>query len=78
MSSPTVELESLMISLLINAHEHRDVATANIVGAYLLADIDDFVLVKLNGETVDIMCQVNRTFEEYVTIEKGKKPYIYS
>ena len=58
-SSPTVQLESLMISLLIDAHEHLDVATADIVGAYLLADIKDFVLVTISGKTVDVMCRVN-------------------
>ena len=72
-SSPTVQLESLMISLLIDAHEHRDVATADIVGAYLLADIQDFVLVKITGETVDIMCRVNESFKQYVVMEKGKR-----
>ena len=45
-SSPTVKLESLMITLLIDATEKRDVAMADIVGAYLLANMDDYVLVK--------------------------------
>ena len=48
-SSPTVQLESLMITLLIDAHEQRDVATANVAGAYLLANMNDFVVVKING-----------------------------
>ena len=72
-SSPTVQLESLMISLLIDTHEQREVATADVIGAYLLANMDDFVLVKINGTAVDIMCKVNATFKEYVCIEKGKK-----
>ena len=71
-SSPTVQLESLMITLLIDATEKRDVATADIVGAYLLADIDDYVLVKLTGETVGIMCQVNPSLQKFITKEKGR------
>ena len=72
-SSPTVHLESLMITLLIDAHEGRDIATADIVGAYLLAKLDDFVIVKITGPTVDIMCQVNEKFKCFITMEKGKK-----
>ena len=33
-SSPTVQLESLMITLLIDAYEKRDVAMADVVGVY--------------------------------------------
>ena len=36
-ASPTTALESLLITLLINAWEERDVATADVVGAYLNA-----------------------------------------
>ena len=45
-----------MISLMIDAKERRDVATADVEGAYLHADIEDFVLLKLVGEAVDIIC----------------------
>jgi hypothetical protein len=45
-----------MISLMIDAKEHCDVATADVKGAYLHADMEDFVLLKLVGEAVDIMC----------------------
>jgi hypothetical protein len=58
-ASPTVTTDALMISLMINAKERRDVATADVVGAYLLADMDKNVLLKLTGESVDIMCTVN-------------------
>ena len=72
-SSPTVQLESLMISLLIDAHKRRDVAMADVTGAYLLANMNDFVLVKISGSSVDIMCKVNTMFKQYVCIEKGRK-----
>ena len=53
-ASPTVSLEGLMLSLMIDAKEGRNVATADVVGAYLHANMDDFVVVKLTGKTVDI------------------------
>ena len=59
-SSPTIALESLMALLMINAHEERDVAIFDVPGAYLHADIGGkFVLLKIEGEFVDIMCDVN-------------------
>ena len=72
-SSPTVQLESLMITLLIDAQKHRDVATADMVGAYLLAELKDFVIVKVTGTTAEIMCNVNKEFQGYIRVEKGKK-----
>jgi hypothetical protein len=62
-----------MLSLIVDVFEGRDVATADVVGAYLLADMDDFVLLKLTGDAVDIMCKANDKYEKFVTIENGKK-----
>ena len=60
-TSPTIKLESLIMSLLVDAKEKRDVATADIVGAYLLADMKDKVVVKLTGRGVDILCEAKST-----------------
>ena len=40
-TSPTVSVDALMLSLMIDAKEDRDVATADVAGAYLKADMDD-------------------------------------
>ena len=72
-ASPTVSTDALMLSLMVDAKERRDVATADVVGAYLLADMDEFVLLKLSGASVDIMCTVNAKYRVFVTIENGKK-----
>ena len=66
-ASPTIQTTSLMLSLLIDAEEKRDVATADVVGAYLMADMEDKVIVKMTGDAVDIMCKVNKiTFLLYL------------
>jgi hypothetical protein len=57
-SSPMVSTDALMILILIDAWERRDVATADVEGVYLHADLDDFTLLKLEGESVIIMCDV--------------------
>ena len=58
---------------MIDALEKRDVATADVEGAYLHADMPDFVLLKMTGEAVDIMCKVNPSYSKFVAIENGKK-----
>ena len=72
-SSPTVQQESIIISMMIDAKEKRDVAIADVVGAYLLANMDDYVLIRLVGEPVDTMCGISKGYQKYVTMEKGKK-----
>ena len=47
-------MTSLMLSLLIDAEEGRDVATADVVGVNLMTDMKDKVIVKLTGDAVDI------------------------
>ena len=55
---PAIQLESIILSLIINAKETRDVDIADGVSTYLLEDMEDYMLVKLTGKTVDIMCEV--------------------
>ena len=60
--------------MMIDAHEWRDVAITDVASAFLKAKMDDFVLVKLVGKEVDIMCDVNPNYKQYVaTHEKGQK-----
>jgi len=70
-TSPTVSLESLMLSMMIDAYENRDVATADVAGSFLRGDIEDFVMVKLMKEEVDIMCKVEPKYRDYVI--RGKE-----
>ena len=73
-TSPTISVDALMLTMLVDAKEKRDVATADVEGAYLHADMDEFVLLQLTGATVDIIIEVHSMYAEYVTInEKGIK-----
>ena len=72
-SSPTVSTDALMLFIIIDAYEKRDVVTANVVGAYLNADMPDFTVMKPTGDAFHIMCRVNPKYEEIVTMKKGKK-----
>ena len=78
MASPTAALESLLVTLLVDAYEDRDVGTYDVPGAYLQAslapkDNGERVLMKLVGEFVDIMCKVNPEHEKNVVYENGQK-----
>ena len=72
-TSPTIQLESLIMSLLIDAKEGRDVAISDVVGAYLLAEMKDHVIVKLTGTAVGVLCTANKKYKQFVSTEKGKE-----
>ena len=72
-TSPTISNDSLMAILTVSAVEKRKIAMWDVEGAYLLADQDDYELVKFTGESVDVMCSVDEKYKAFVTIENGKK-----
>ena len=62
-----------MALLTVSTAERRKIISWDVEGAYLLADQDDFVVVKFTGESVDVLCDVDSAYKEYVSHEKGKK-----
>ena len=74
--SPTIQLESLILSLAIDAHERRDEATADVVGAFLLEDIKEHVIIKITETSVELMCEANKKYRTHVKYERGK-PVLY-
>ena len=56
--------------------ENRYVATADVAGAYQQTVMTDFVIVKLSGPSVKIMCDVLSSFKKCVTKE-GKRETLY-
>ena len=72
-ASPTIATDALILSILIEAYEGRDVATADIAGAYLKALMKDFVLMRFSGETVRILCEMNPAHKAFVVFENGEQ-----
>ena len=60
------------MSLIIDAREDRNIATADVVRVYLLTTMEDYVLLRLTGDTVNMMCQINPKYLSYVTQEGDK------
>ena len=73
-SSPAVGVESLFISLMNDVKEGRYVVTGDIAGAFLKATMDEFVLVKIDGEMVDYLVRANPSkYSKFVSMQNGKK-----
>jgi hypothetical protein len=56
-ASPTLSTDALLLLIMVDAYERRDVGTADIAGAYLNAYMKDFVVMKFTGDTW--ICCVN-------------------
>ena len=61
---PTIHLESLILYMVIDRYENRNVATCDVAGAFLIPDIDSFIIIKLDGDMVDIMCDENNRYKK--------------
>jgi hypothetical protein len=55
---------------MIDAFERRDVATADVAGAYLHALMKRFIAMRFVGWAVDLLCDVNPEFLQYVVTER--------
>ncbi len=68
-------VESLFLSSVIDAQERRDVATCDIPGAFMQADMDETVYIPLAKLLTKVTANKQK-YTEYVSEEKGK-PVIY-
>ena len=65
--------DTLLLFIIIDAYKKRDVATTDVVGAYLKAYMDDFVIMKFAGKLVGILCKLNPTHNKFAVLEQGIK-----
>ena len=54
------------MTVAISAKENRDIAVADVAGAFLHGIMEGFVVIKLTGEKVDIMCNVDGNYKQFV------------
>jgi hypothetical protein len=72
-SAPTVAIEAVMLSAVIDAVEERDVATADTPGAFMQADIDKVAHVKFEGEIAEMLVKLDPALcRKFVKDENGK------
>ena len=58
-SSPTVAIESVMLSCTIDAKEGRDVGIVDIPNAFMQVDMDDTVQMKLEGKMAELLVKID-------------------
>ena len=73
-STPTISTEALFLTCIIDALEKRDVATTEIPGAFMQADMDEIVNMKIEGKMAQLMKTIDpKKYEKYTVMEKGKQ-----
>ena len=77
-ASPTVSLESLFLTATIDAHEGRDIMTADVPNAFVQTEMDikegeEKVIMKITGVLVDMLIQINTEYGKHVVYENGRK-----
>ena len=74
-ASPTVALESIMLTAIIDAHEGRDVMTADVPNAFIQAYIPDLdngkerIIMKITGVLVHLLIELAlETYSNFVVV----------
>ena len=76
-STPTIYVESLFLLSMLNTKESRYTVTSDVPGAFMQADIDELIHLRLDGELVELLIKVDPSYHKFVTYE-GKTPVIYT
>eukprot|EP00980_Cylindrotheca_fusiformis_P001123 scaffold313_cov73-Cylindrotheca_fusiformis.AAC.1 len=80
-ASPTASLEGVFLTATIDAHEGRDVMTADVPNAFIQTQMperkegEDRVIMKITGVlVVDLLVELDpQTYKNFVVFENGKK-----
>jgi hypothetical protein len=78
-SSPTVSTDSTTMTAVIDAEEEREVATCDIPNAFIQIDVEEKdkdgnrTIMKIRGVLVDILCQLDNSYKEYVVTKNGQQ-----
>ena len=66
-------MESVMISCTIDAKEGRNVASMDIPGAFMQANMDEAVHVQLKGTMAELLIKMDpKLYRQYVCNDRGK------
>ena len=66
-TAPTVSTDALFITLVISAHEQHNVASADIPGAFLHADNDERVTMRLDGILAEMMVKLHPLYTAHLS-----------
>ena len=72
-SSPTVATESVLLTAVIAAKEHRDVAVVDIPNAFIQTRVEheeDKAIIRVRGYLVDVLCKIDQNYKKFMTTNK--------
>ena len=71
--SPTVSTEAVFITAIVDAMEKREVAVVDIPGAFMQVIMDKDVYMRITGLMVDLLIEIDKSYEQFVVYERGEK-----
>ena len=74
-ASPTVLLESVLLTCVIDAKENREVAVVDIPNAFVQTDMDreQRIIMKMRGKLAELLVKVApEIYRNYVVLERGQ------
>ena len=75
--APTVSTEALFMTAVIDAMENRPVVVVDIPGAFMQADMDPGVYMRIEGTMAELLMEIDYDmYHPHMVMEKGK-PMIY-
>lgn len=79
-SSPTIATKSVFLIARIAAKERRDMASMDVPGAFLHADLhdDEMILIRFEGRLAELLAMIDpKIYRSHIMLEKGK-PVLYA
>ncbi len=75
---PTVAMESVFITAVVDAHKGRNVTYFDIQGAFLHADVKEDITMVLKGRLVELMVRVMpNLYRKYITVVRKETAILY-
>ena len=77
-SSPTARTDSVIMTRVIDAHERRHVAMADVENAFLQSDNDQRIIMAIRGKTAELLVRMNPSlYRSYRWYSKKGVPMLY-
>ena len=77
-SSPTVAIESVYLSCVIDADEERDVAIVDVPGAFLHADMNEIVYMRIDADMAKLLVEIDPDlYGPFLTYTRDNQPVLY-
>lgn len=78
-ASPTVSVEAVFVTSVLDAFEDRDIAVTDIPGAYVHAESDENILVRFEGTIAELLVKISPSiYKPYIEISRSGSTVLYA